>query len=139
MLTAATLGLAGYGLYAIIVDAIDLVTRARVEVWADLLGILFGLLLLLSAAFVRVVMPGGLALALGALLGLQALSVHSDSHTPVGLTLLPQLVRGLFALLLIGLAYVGAKEARNSEFRIQNSEGPAAEMEKERIENEKGN
>ncbi|MGE5359230.1 MAG: hypothetical protein ACM3NQ_09445 [Bacteroidales bacterium] len=129
MLTAATLGLAGYGIYSVIVDAIDLFTRTRVEVWADLLGIVFGLLLLLSAAFVRVLMPGGLALALGALLGLQALSVHGASHTPVGLTLLPQLVRGLFALLLLGMAYVGAKEARDAGFRMQNPAGPAAEVE----------
>jgi hypothetical protein len=112
MLTAATLGLAGYALYSIVAAAIDLVTRARVEIWADLLGIFFGLLLLLSAAFVRVMMPGGLALAIGALLALQGLSVHSDSHTAVGLTLLPQLVRATFALLLVGLAYVGAREQK---------------------------
>jgi hypothetical protein len=112
MLTAATLGMAIYGVYSVVAGLIDLVVRSRMEALADLGLIAFGLLLLLAAAFVRVLIPGGLALALGALLGLQALAVHSDVHAAGALAPVPQLVRAAIALALVGLAYFGAREAK---------------------------
>jgi hypothetical protein len=67
------------------------------------------LILLLAAAFVRVVIPGGLALAIGALLGLQALSIYSDFHIAGSVAPAPQLVRAGYALVLVGLAHFGAR------------------------------
>jgi len=112
MLTVATIGMAGYGLYSIVMGLVDLVLRSRLEVVADAGLVVFGLVLLLAAAFVRVLMPGGLALAIGALFGLQALSIHSDVHLAGSLTLAPQLVRGGFAVVLVVLAYFGARAER---------------------------
>jgi hypothetical protein len=112
MLTAATLGMVIYGLYSIVVAAIDLLFRSRMAVAADLGLAAFGLLLVLAAAFVRVLIPGGLALALGALLGLQALSIHSDVHLAGSLAMTPQLLRGAVAAALVALAYLGARAAR---------------------------
>ena len=66
MLTIAALGMCTYGLYSAAWAVVDLVRGARVELWADLGLVLFGLLLGLSAAFVRVRLPGGLAAAIGA-------------------------------------------------------------------------
>ncbi len=111
MLTAATLGMAVYGVYSFVVAVVDLLFRSRMEVVADLGLAAFGLLLVLAAAFVRVLMPGGLALALGALLGLQALSVHSDVHVAGSLALAPQLLRGAVAVALLVLAYLGGRTA----------------------------
>jgi hypothetical protein len=101
--------MAVYGLFSIAWAGLDLMLRSRVEVWADVALVAFGLLLLLSAAFVRVLIPGGLALALGALLGLQALSVHEAAHTPEGLTTGPQIIRGAVAVGLLALAFFGAR------------------------------
>lgn len=115
MLTAATIGMAGYGLYSIAFALFDLLVRSQLETWAALAVIVFGLLLMLSAAFVRVVIPGGLALALGALLGLQALSVYNDSHSATGLLLLPQIARGAMALVLVALAYLGARAQKKAQ------------------------
>ncbi len=112
MLTAATIGMVLYAVYSIAWAVVDLVFRSRVEAIADVAVAVFGLLLLLSAAFVRVTMPGGLALAIGALLGLQALSVHNDAHAAGGLTLLPQVVRAGVAAALVALAYFGARQAK---------------------------
>jgi hypothetical protein len=109
MLTAATIGMVLYAAYSIVWALIDLVAGGRVEAVADVGLVAFGLLLLLSAAFVRVLIPGGLALAIGALLGLQALAVHNDSQSAAGLMLLPQLVRAGVASLLVALAYFGAR------------------------------
>jgi hypothetical protein len=112
MLTAATLGFALYGIYSVVAASIDVLVRSRVEVVADLGEIAFGLLLMLSAAFVRVMMPGGLALAIGALLGLQALSIHTDVHL-TGSVMIPfQIVRAGIAVVLVGLAYLGALAER---------------------------
>src|ERR1035437_9470513 len=80
MLTAATLGLAAYGVYSASLGAVDFFRSPGLDWWADVALIVLGLLLLLAAAFVRVRLPGGLALALGALLALQALSLHNDMH-----------------------------------------------------------
>ncbi len=106
MLTLATLGLVGYGAYSVAWAVADLARGARLEVWADLGLVLFGLLLVLAAAFVRVRLPGGLAFAIGALLGLQALAVHAAAHLSAGLA--PQVARAALAVALIGLAWAGA-------------------------------
>jgi hypothetical protein len=108
MLTAATLGMAGYAVYAIVEGLIDLLWWSRVEAWANVGSVVFGLLLIAAAAFVRVLIPGGLALALGALLGLQALSIHAAGS----LEMVPQVVRGSVAALLVLLAYMGARRSR---------------------------
>ncbi len=112
LLTLATLGMAAYGIYSIVAGLIDLILRSRLEAVADVATVAFGLLLLLAAAFVRVLLPGGLALAIGALLALQALSVHSDVHLAGSLALGPQLVRGGLAVLLVAMALAGARSAR---------------------------
>jgi hypothetical protein len=106
MLTAATLGMFAYGSYSTIWAVLELVRGPRLEGWAMAGIMLFGLLLVLSAAFVRVRLPGGLALAIGAMLGLQALAVHTSAHFGSGL--FPQFVRGTFAAAMVVLAHAGA-------------------------------
>ncbi len=106
MLTAATLGMFAYGVYSATWAAVDLVRGARLELWAELGLVVFGLLLALSAALVRVRLPGGLASAIGAMLGLQALAVHNAVHLDVGIP--AQIARGLFALALVVAARAGA-------------------------------
>jgi hypothetical protein len=103
MLTVATLGMFAYGTYAALSSVLALVRGPRLELWAEGGQVLFGLLLVLSAAFVRVRLPGGLALAIGAMLGLQGLAVHAAAHLGSGLT--PQLGRAALALVLVGLAW----------------------------------
>jgi hypothetical protein len=105
MLTVAALGMFSYGLYSIGWAAVDLIRGARLEMWAEAGMALFGLLLALSAAFVRVQLPGGLALASGAMLGLQALAVHTAAHFGGGLA--PQIARGVLAVGLAALGYGG--------------------------------
>ena len=70
-----------------------LLRGARLELWAELGLIVFGVLLVLAAAFVRVRLPGGLAFAIGAMLGLQALAVHDAVHLGTGVR--PQLASGV--------------------------------------------
>lgn len=115
MLTAAAIGMAGYGLYEIGWALFDVLSVRQLEIWADLVSVVFGVLLALAAAFVRVQLPGGLALAMGACLGLQAFALHSSAHFYGRVVVLPQLIRGTFALLLVALAYVGAKETQGRE------------------------
>ena len=110
MLTAAALGIFSYGVYSIGWAVVDLVRGARLEWWAETGIALFGVLLALSAAFVRVRLPGGLPLALGAMLGLQALAVHTAAHLGSGVA--PQFVRGVIAAVLAVLGYVG-QQRRN--------------------------
>jgi hypothetical protein len=102
MLPLAALGMFTYGAYSLVWALVDLVRGARLELWAEGGTILFGLLLVLSAAFVRVRLPGGLALAVGSMLGLQALAVHNAVHLEGGLT--PQIVRAAMSLTLVALA-----------------------------------
>jgi hypothetical protein len=109
VLTIATLGLFGYGIYSIVWPVVDLLRGARLELWAELGLMLFGLMLALSAAFVRVRLPGGIALALGAMLGLQALAVHSAVHLANGLA--PQIGRAVLAVVLLVLARAGSDAA----------------------------
>ena len=106
VLTVATLGLFAYGVYSTVWPLVDLLRGARLELWAELGLMLFGLLLTLSAAFVRVRLPGGIALALGAMLGLQALAVHSAVHLANGLA--PQIGRAVLAVALLALARAGS-------------------------------
>ena len=107
MLTVASIGMFVYGAYSILWAIVDLLRGARLELWAELGLMLFGLLLTLSAAFVRVRLPGGLAFAIGALLGLQALAVDVDGGvTP------RMIVRGVAALALVGLAWAGGRASR---------------------------
>ena len=79
LLTVAALGMFSYGAYEVLWAIVDLIRGARLELWAEVGLMLFGMLLILAAAFVRVRLPGGLAFAIGALLGLQALAVHNLS------------------------------------------------------------
>ena len=109
MLTAATLGFVVYGIYSIGWAIVDLVRGARLELWAELGIAAFGLLLTFSAAFVRTRVPGGLLLSLGALLGLQALAVHTAAHLEQGLG--PQIARAVFGAGLLGMAHFGAEDA----------------------------
>jgi hypothetical protein len=102
MLTLSALGMFSYGAYSMIWALVDLVRGARLELWAEAGMIMFGLLLALSAAFVRVRLPGGLAFAVGAMLGLQALAVHNAAHLASGLT--PQILRAAVSLTLVALA-----------------------------------
>jgi hypothetical protein len=106
MLTLASLGMFLYGIYSVGWAAMDLLRGARLELWAELGLIVFGVLLMLASAFVRVRLPGGLAFALGALLGLQALAVHDGAHLDTGVV--PQIVQGVLALVLVLTAWFSA-------------------------------
>jgi hypothetical protein len=121
MLTAATLGLALYGVYSAGLGAVDLFRSPGLDWWADLALIGLGLLLLLSSAFVRVRMPGGLALALSAMLGLQAISLHNDFHFYGDILVTPQVIRGVVAAGLAALAFYGARDERR---RLESGSRP---------------
>ena len=120
MLTAATLGLAFYGLYSIVAGLGDLLGPSVLEWWANLWVIVGGGVVLLAAAFVRVSMPGGLALAVGGLLALHSISLHNDPHL-YDMVLVPQLARAAVAVVLVGLGYAGwgadAPDQREPETR----------------------
>lgn len=109
MLTASTLGMCVYGVYSVGWAVLDLIRGARLELWAELGLIVFGTLLVLAAAFVRVRLPGGLAFAVGALLGLQALAVHDAVHLATAAT--TEIVRAVVALGLVLMAYIGGLSA----------------------------
>ncbi len=107
MLRAAALGMFLYGLHDVVAGSADLIGAGTLEWWADVWRMLAGAMLMLAAALVRVSMPGGLALAVAALLGLQAISLHNDAHFYGRLLLLPQAMRALFSVILVALAYFG--------------------------------
>jgi hypothetical protein len=67
---------------------------------------------------VRVRIPGGLALALSAMLSLQALALHNDLHFFGRMMPVMQALRGAFAAILLALAYFGG--------RLPDPEDPAA-------------
>jgi hypothetical protein len=96
-----------YGIYSVAWAAADVVRGARLELWAELGLMAFGALLALAAAFVRVRLPGGLAFAIGAMLGLQALAVHDAVHLGGGVG--AQVVRGSIAVVLVALALSDAR------------------------------
>src|SRR3954469_4508400 len=102
MLTAATIGMLSYAGYSAGWAAYDAITGPRLEWWADVALVVFAVLLAMGAFFVRVRLPGGLAFAIGALLGLQGLAVEDVGQLGGGIA--PQIVRGSMALTLIGLA-----------------------------------
>jgi hypothetical protein len=107
VLTVASLGMFVYGIYSIGWAAADLIRGARLEPWAELGLIAFGALLALAATFVRVRLPGGLAFAIGALLGLQALAVHDAVHLGGGVG--SQVARGSIAVALVAMALSAAR------------------------------
>ena len=119
MLTLATLGMFAYGAYAAVWAIADVVRGARIELWAEALIALTGFLLILAAAFVRVRMPGGLSVAISAMLALQALEVHTAAHLESGLA--PQIGRAVLAFFLVGSAV--ADESTRQRRRGPN--GPA--------------
>jgi hypothetical protein len=109
MLSVAVLGMALYGVYSAGLGAIDLFGLWGLDWWADLGLVALGLLLVLASAFVRVLIPGSLALALGALLGLQALSLHNDYHFYGDISVVGQIARGLLVAALVVMAALGTK------------------------------
>jgi len=112
MLTVAALGLVGYGLYSAGFGLVVLLAGPyRLEWWAGIALLGFGVLLTVSAPLVRVRFPGSLALAIGAMLGLQAFSLHNDLHFYGQTVVLFQLARGAFAALMVALAWVGHRTA----------------------------
>jgi len=115
MLPLASLGMAFYGIWSAAGAAADLVGARALEFWADATTFLFGLILLVAAALVRVRLPGGLAFAIGALLGLQALALHRAAHFDGAVHLVPQLARGAFAATLVLLAFVGSRRQPPSQ------------------------
>jgi hypothetical protein len=114
MLSVAVLGLAVYGVYSAGLGLVDLFGVYGLDWWADLALLALGLVLVVGAAFVRLLIPGAFALAAGALLGLQALSFHNDVHFYGRLLVLPQVVRGVTAAGLLLMAHLGAPRARQT-------------------------
>ncbi|MEE2963115.1 MAG: hypothetical protein VX427_03050 [Acidobacteriota bacterium] len=108
MLTAATLGMTGYGLYAVGAALVDVFGPAQLSWIANLIAVALGALLVAAAVCIRVGLPGSLALALTALFGLQSLSLHSAARLYGQVAPEPQIARALFAAVLVGLAYFGA-------------------------------
>jgi hypothetical protein len=107
VLTLATLGMFAYGTYSAVWAVFDLIYGPQLELWAELAMVLFGLLLVLAAAFVRAQVPGGLAMAIGAMLALQALAVYTAAHLDSGLA--PQVGRAVLALCLVAGAAAGVR------------------------------
>lgn len=107
MLRAAALGMFLYGLHDVVVGSADLIGAGTLEWWANVWRMLAGAMLVFAAVLVRVSMPGGLALAVAALLGLQSISLHNDPHFYGRLLLLPQAMRAVFSAALVALAYFG--------------------------------
>ena len=96
-----------YGVYSIVVGVADLIVAAQLEWWADIWLIGAPVMLVLSGAFVRVSMPGGLALAIGGLRALQSISLHNAGHQYGLVSLIPELARAIQAVSLVALAYFG--------------------------------
>lgn len=101
--------MSGYGLYAAARGVLDLVALHDFEIIIGLALVVFGLMLIVAAALVRVVIPGGLALAIGAMLGLQALAIHNAVHLYGDAAILPQAVLGSAAAALVSLAAYGSR------------------------------
>ncbi len=100
----------GYGLYAIGAGLMDLLGASRLEWQANTAMLVLGLMLVVAGLFVRVRMPGSLALALAALFGLQSLALHNAGHLYGQIAPEPQIARAVFAVTLIALAYFGKVE-----------------------------
>ena len=93
MLTIASLGMFLYGVYSVGWAAADLVRGARLELWAELGLVAFGALLDAGRGVRARPAAGGLAFAIGAMLGLQALAVHDAVHLGGGVA--AQIVRAI--------------------------------------------
>ncbi len=107
MLRAAAAGMFFYAIYAVVAGIADLLFIGILEWWANAWGILSGITLALAAVFVRISLPGGLALAIAGLLGLQSISLHNDGHYYDQLLHWTQAARAGFSILLIALAWYG--------------------------------
>ena len=107
MLSVAAIGMLLYGLHDIVAGAADLFGGAVPEWWAAAWRMLAGGALALAALFVRASVPGGLALAVAGLLGLQSISLHNDPHIYGDLLLWPQASRAVFSAALVALAWLG--------------------------------
>ena len=103
----------GYGLYAAGAGVIDIFGTAPLEIWANLTSIIFGVALIVAAPLVRLTVPGGLALAIGAMLGLQSIALHDSAHLYGRVIVSIQILRGAFAAVLVLVAYLG--ERRGSD------------------------
>lgn len=114
MLSVAVLGLALYGLYSAGLGVVDLFGLYGLDWWADLTLVGAGLVLMLASALARVLMPGGLALAVSAVLALQALSLHNDMHFYGTVLVAPQAARGAVAAGLLVMAWAGARRERTT-------------------------
>lgn len=101
--------MSGYGLYAAARGLIDLAAQHDFEIIIGLALVVFGLILIVAAALVRVVIPGGLALAIGAMLGLQAVAIHNAVHLYGDAAILPQVALGCAAAALVTLAVYGSR------------------------------
>ena len=107
MLAAAALGMVLYGLFSLVEGVAGLLGSGPLEWWAAVWLMVGGAMLVGGAIFVRASMPGGLALAVAGLLALQSISLHNAGHLYGQVLLLPQLLRLLFAALLVALAWFG--------------------------------
>ena len=97
----------GYGLYSVGAGLTDLLGASRLEWQVNLALVVLGVMLVLGGLFVRVRMPGSLALSLAALFGLQSLALHNAGHLYGQIAPEPQIARAVFAVTLIALAYFG--------------------------------
>jgi len=89
--------------------AYDALFAHRLDLWAGILLVVVGAPLAASSVLVRLVVPGGLALAVGAMLSLQALAIHNDLHWYGRVVVVPQLARGAFAITLAALSLAGGR------------------------------
>ena len=124
MLRVAALGMFLYGGYSVVDGLIDIIFAKKLEWWANLWGIFSGIFLAFGAIFTRVSFPGGLALAISGLLGLQAISLHNEIHLYGQLSETYQLSRVAFAALLVTLGHYGwnPNEADHQMLPSQDSE-----------------
>jgi len=77
MLTIATVGMAGYELYSPGSGLLDLLLISQLALLANLSSIFLGAMPVFAGLFIRVGLPGSLALALAAVSGLQSLALHN--------------------------------------------------------------
>jgi hypothetical protein len=126
MLTAATLGFAAYALYSVGLGLADTFGLYGLGWMVDVGLIVFGLLLLIASPLVRARLPGGLALAVGSLLALQALSLHNDTHFYGDVLIWPQVGRLLVAGGLVALAFFGDRAERASTTEASPTDPPTA-------------
>ena len=80
MLTIATVGMAGYELYSPGSGLLDLLLISQLALLANLSSIFLGAMPVFAGLFIRVGLPGSLALALAAVSGLQSLALHNAAH-----------------------------------------------------------